>query len=214
MPKVREVQGAPELTVDELATAAGMTRRNVRSYQSRGLLPRGRRAGRQACYGLEHVARLRLIRSLRESGLSLKVIRDLLEQGTAEEELARLSRERLGTMWDKAARVPVTHSLRERYEHVDPDGLQAMLDLGVLVRVGDELHGSAAMLGVAGALFAHGVDLEAIGRVVVAAGRAAAESVPVVQAEAAGVGEEEPGMVIQLAACAFADVLARRLDLF
>ena len=210
----RPVDGTPELTVEQLARAAGMTTRNVRSYQSRGLLPPGQRMGRQVCYGHEHVARLRLVRALRESGLSLKVIHDLLEQGTAEEELARLSRERLSTMWSKAARLPLTPALVERYARLEPGGLQALVDAGALVEVEGEVQGSAAMLGLAGALYAHGVDLDVTGRVILQAAQAAGRSAPVLEAEATEVGEEHAGILVQLAACAYADVLARRLGLF
>lgn len=212
-------KGAPvartvDLTIEDLARAAGMTVRNARSYQSRGLLPPGLRRGREVRYGHEHVARLRLVRSLQESGLSLKVVHDLLEQGTAEEELARLARERLGTVWSKATRVPLAPALVERYRRLDPDGVQEMVDTGVLVEVDGELSGSAAMMGLVRALFSHGLELDAIGRVILAAARAAETAVPDVEAEAAGAGDEDGGALVQLAACAFADVLARRLDLF
>ena len=47
-----------DLTIDELARKIGMTVRNVRAHQSRGLLPPPTLRGRTGYYGKEHVARL------------------------------------------------------------------------------------------------------------------------------------------------------------
>jgi DNA-binding transcriptional MerR regulator len=66
------------LSVDDLATAAGLTVRTVRYYQAEGLLPAPERVGRTARYGPAHVERLELIASLQERGLRLSAIRDVL----------------------------------------------------------------------------------------------------------------------------------------
>lgn len=63
------------MTIDELATRAGTTVRNVRFYIAEGLLPRPDGAGRAASYGEEHVVRLRSILRMRETGLPLAQIR-------------------------------------------------------------------------------------------------------------------------------------------
>ena len=70
----------PELRVDELAAAAGVTVDVVRSYQSKGLLPRPRHAGRVALYGARHLERLRTIRELKERGHSLRAIASMLAE--------------------------------------------------------------------------------------------------------------------------------------
>ncbi len=57
-----------EYRVDDLAQAAGMTVRNVRAYQERGLLPAPLRRGRTSWYDDSHLARLRLIGRLLERG--------------------------------------------------------------------------------------------------------------------------------------------------
>ena len=57
---------ADELTIDELARRTGMTVRNVRAHQSRGLLPPPEVRGRTGFYGPEHVARIELIREQEE----------------------------------------------------------------------------------------------------------------------------------------------------
>ncbi len=67
------------MTVDEVARRAGTTSRNVRSYQTRGLLPPPTMRGRTGLYGRLHLARLKLISSLQKRGYSLAAIRDLLK---------------------------------------------------------------------------------------------------------------------------------------
>jgi DNA-binding transcriptional MerR regulator len=64
--------------IDELAQAAGMTVRNVRVYQDRGLLPPPRREGRVGLYSDAHLARLRLIGGLLERGYGFTHIGELI----------------------------------------------------------------------------------------------------------------------------------------
>src|SRR5688572_2406285 len=68
-----------ELTIDELAQRVGMTVRNVRAHQSRGLLPAPELRGRTGYYGAEHVARLEFIKDLQAEGFNLGAIRRILE---------------------------------------------------------------------------------------------------------------------------------------
>ncbi|MEX1178460.1 MAG: MerR family transcriptional regulator [Nitriliruptor sp.] len=68
-----------KLRIDELATAAGTTSRNVRAYQQRGLLPAPELEGRTGYYGEEHLHRLRLIDELQQRGFSLEAIRQTLD---------------------------------------------------------------------------------------------------------------------------------------
>src|SRR5690606_15314816 len=67
------------LRIDELATQAGTTSRNVRAYQQRGLLPPPELEGRTGFYGDEHLQRLRLIDELQQRGFSLEAIRQTLD---------------------------------------------------------------------------------------------------------------------------------------
>jgi DNA-binding transcriptional MerR regulator len=67
-----------QLTIDELARRTGLTVRNIRAHQSRGLLPPPDVRGRTGYYGPEHVARIELIRELRAEGFNLEAIRRLL----------------------------------------------------------------------------------------------------------------------------------------
>ena len=70
---------AAQMTIDELARRTGMTVRNIRAHQSRGLLPPPDVRGRTGYYGDEHVVRIELIRELQADGLNLEAIRRLLE---------------------------------------------------------------------------------------------------------------------------------------
>src|SRR3954468_8479288 len=76
-----------QLTIDELARRTGMTVRNLRAHQSRGLLPPPEVRGRTGYYGREHQG----------EGFNLEAIRRLLEgsQGSSNEVLrfARAARE-------------------------------------------------------------------------------------------------------------------------
>jgi DNA-binding transcriptional MerR regulator len=71
------------LTIDELAQRVGMTARNVRAYQSRGLIPPPALKGRTGYYNDEHVARLELIRDLQSEGFNLESIKRILERAPA-----------------------------------------------------------------------------------------------------------------------------------
>lgn len=72
-----------ELTIDELAHETGMTARNIRAHQSRGLLPPPEVRSRTGYYGDEHVTRIRLIQDMQGQGFNLKSIERLLEMGSA-----------------------------------------------------------------------------------------------------------------------------------
>lgn len=70
---------APSLTIDELAQRVGMTVRNVRAHQARGLLPPPEVRGRTGYYDEDHVARLELIQDMQADGFNLAAIRHALE---------------------------------------------------------------------------------------------------------------------------------------
>jgi DNA-binding transcriptional MerR regulator len=72
---------APEglMTIGELARRTGMTVRNIRAHQTRGLLPPPQVHGRTGYYGEEHIARIELTREMQAEGLNLEAIRRVLE---------------------------------------------------------------------------------------------------------------------------------------
>lgn len=69
------------MNLEELASAAGMTTRNVRAYQSRGLIARPARNGRFAQYAAEHLERLQQIERARRSGATLNQIERYVRAG-------------------------------------------------------------------------------------------------------------------------------------
>lgn len=69
-----------QLTIDELAQQTGMTVRNIRAHQSRGLLPAPDVQGRIGYYGDRHIARLELIQQLQAGGFNLTAIQRLVER--------------------------------------------------------------------------------------------------------------------------------------
>ena len=68
-----------EMTIRELAQRTGMTVRNIRAHQTRGLLPPPVVRGRTGYYNEEHVARIGLTREMQADGLNLEAIRRVVE---------------------------------------------------------------------------------------------------------------------------------------
>ena len=82
-----EVDGVEWRTIDELARLSGVTVRNIRAYQARGLLPPPQVRARTGYYGPGHEARLELIAELQGEGVKLDTIKKLLDTtgGTTEQ---------------------------------------------------------------------------------------------------------------------------------
>jgi DNA-binding transcriptional MerR regulator len=71
-----------ELSIGELADAAGLSRRAIRYYVQQRLLPLPTGRGRGRHYDQSHLARLRRIAELQAAGHSLDAIRRILDGGT------------------------------------------------------------------------------------------------------------------------------------
>jgi DNA-binding transcriptional MerR regulator len=65
--------------VDDLARVSGVTVRNIRAYQERGLLHPPRRDGRVAIFDDSHLSRLKIITSMLERGYTTAHITEMLE---------------------------------------------------------------------------------------------------------------------------------------
>jgi DNA-binding transcriptional MerR regulator len=72
-------EGVSDYTIDELARVTGVTVRNIRAHQSRGLLPPPEVRGRTGFYGPEHVARLRLVVEMQADGFNLSAIKRIFD---------------------------------------------------------------------------------------------------------------------------------------
>src|SRR5919109_4236173 len=82
---VTDVAESASLTIDELAQRVGMTVRNIRAHQSRGLIPPPEVRGRTGYYGPEHVARLELISEMQADGFNLAAVKRLLDDSAGSE---------------------------------------------------------------------------------------------------------------------------------
>ncbi len=68
-------------SIQALADRTGTTRRTIRYYVQRGLLPRPEGGGRGHYYTEEHLRRLAVIKKWRRQGVPLEKMRELLEAG-------------------------------------------------------------------------------------------------------------------------------------
>lgn len=125
------------VTLDELARLSGMTARNVRAHQERGLLPPPQVRGRVGYYAQDHLDRLRMIAELQAEGLSLAAVRRAMAgvpAGRAGQALA--VRRNLLDGWD--AEQPEVYGLEELRGWFGDD-LEKILDraeaMGLVVRL-------------------------------------------------------------------------------
>ncbi len=161
------MSAAPAMTIDELARASGVTSRNIRAYQTRGLLPPPRVEGRVGYYDDNHLARLRYIDSLQERGFSLAAIQCLLDAWDKGRNLTDVLgfEEALTAPWsdEKPERFSLDRLLQMFPEAVDDATLlPRAVELGLLVAVGEEFEApSPRLLRVGAELVAAGIPLAA-----------------------------------------------------
>ena len=130
-----------QMTIRQLAERTGMTVRNIRAHQTRGLLPPPVVRGRTGYYNEEHVARIELTREMQADGLNLEAIRRVFEtsDGEAVAEIFDFTR---------ALRMPFEDETPEIYERdelastwgakeVDPGLIRRAEELGALRELPD-----------------------------------------------------------------------------
>ena len=156
----------PGMTIDELAAAAATTTRNVRSYQTQGILPPPSLVGRTGYYDEGHLARLRLVDRLRGQGFSLAGIAELLRAWEERRSLAEvLGFERaLTEPWihEEPETVSLSELLQRFPDAADKPGLALRaLELGLIEADGEEFRiPSPTLLHAGEELVAVGVPLE------------------------------------------------------
>jgi DNA-binding transcriptional MerR regulator len=169
---------ANRLTIEQLAADTGMSVRNIRSHQARGLLAPPEVRSRVGYYGPEHVAQLRLIRDLQEQGFNLGGIKRLLEDthGTAGR-LLRV-RESLATREEGSETETMSaDELGRRFRIEDPrkgrELLERAVKLGVLIPLGGDQYEAPnpSMLAVADEAVKSGIPLSAALTVIAEIGR-------------------------------------------
>jgi DNA-binding transcriptional MerR regulator len=160
------VQSPNQLTIEQLAAESGMTVRNIRSHQARGLLAPPEVRLRVGYYGPAHVARLRLIRDLQEEGFNLNGIKRLLDNsdGTAER-LHRFRRALTSAPYDERPAAITTAELGRKFR-VGAGDAAAVLgraeQLGVLMSTGDGGYEvpSPSLLAVAEEVVSRGIPVD------------------------------------------------------
>ncbi len=131
--------GPDEYTIDQLARASGVTVRNIRAHQSRGLVPSPEVRGRTGFYNQEHVARLQLINEMQADGFNLNAIKRILNgmpPGSAGQVLG-LERA-LRTPWgEEEPEIMEASELVELVGGADDASAKKAIRLGILVPLGD-----------------------------------------------------------------------------
>ena len=152
------------LTVEQLAYETGMSVRNIRNHQSRGLLPPPEVRARTGYYGAEHVARLRLIQEMQAEGFKLSAISRLIgEHGADADRFVGLRQAVTAPIDGEAAEILTREELVERFGADDERLLAKAQKLGLLVALPDERYEapSPALLAAAEEVLKMGISLPA-----------------------------------------------------
>lgn len=157
------------LSLEELAELSGVPPRTIRFYQAEKLLQkpdRDRKDARLARYGPHHVERLRLVGELRDRGLKLPAIRNLLQEGDASTRVADwlgLDETLRGSFGPDAPRLMSKQELAQLLEPTPPGTQGHLEDAGLLGRQGDAwLVPGPALLDIAVRLIAEGVEVDLV----------------------------------------------------
>src|SRR3954454_952848 len=130
------------MTIDELARRTGMTVRNIRAHQSRGLLQPPEIEGRTGFYGPEHVARIELIAEMQADGFNLAAIKRLLaDSESSDREVLGFKRALMAPWEDEEPEFITADELFERLkldiENPNPKLLARAIKVGFLVDLGE-----------------------------------------------------------------------------
>src|SRR5215212_3672313 len=162
--RLRSMTGAAaEYTIDELARETGMTVRNIRAHQSRGLLPPPEVRARTGYYGPEHIERLRLITNMQAEGFNLAAIQRIVEasNGGGGRQILDFGREVLGA-FDEEPELTTGDELAGRFGgELDVKALEQAFKLGLLAPLGDDRYeiASPTLLRAGEELFRLGIPL-------------------------------------------------------
>jgi DNA-binding transcriptional MerR regulator len=152
------------LTVEQLAYETGMSVRNIRNHQSRGLLPPPEVRARVGYYGPEHVARLRLIQEMQAEGFKLSAISRLIGQhGADADRFVGLRQAITAPFATEAPEVYTRAELVEKFGTDDDRLIEKARKLGLLVDLGEDRYEapSPALVRAAEEVMAMGIELPA-----------------------------------------------------
>jgi len=129
-----------KMTIGELARRTGMTIRNIRAHQTRGLLPPPEVHGRTGYYNQDHVARVELTREMQAEGLNLEAIRRVLESSEgSSREIVDFARAVRAPFEDETPEIFDEKELADAWgvERFDPKLLRRTEKLGILRQLPD-----------------------------------------------------------------------------
>lgn len=152
------------LTVEQLAYETGMSVRNIRNHQSRGLLPPPEVRARVGYYGPAHVARLRLIQEMQAEGFKLSAISRLIgEHGEDADRFVGLRQAVTAPFATEAPEVYDRAELIEIFGADDDRLIDKAKKLGLLVDLGEERYEapSPALIRAAEEVLGMGIELPA-----------------------------------------------------
>jgi DNA-binding transcriptional MerR regulator len=155
---------APEMTIEQLAAEVGMSVRNIRNHQSRGLLPAPEVRARVGYYNAEHAARLRLIHDLQADGFNLKAIERLLSaSGGSAVRLVGLRNALAAPFESETPEVVTAQELSDRFGDLDAKDAERVRRLKLVIPLGDGRFevSSPALLKAAEEVVSLGIPLEA-----------------------------------------------------
>jgi DNA-binding transcriptional MerR regulator len=128
---------AVDMTIDELARRVDMTARNIREWQTNGLLPPPQRRGRIGVYSNDHISHIDRIKSLRAQGFPLDIIRRILDQsGESAPEVRRLASEVLSPANRTGSMEMKRVDLAEQF---GAEAERYLADCGLIDVINDEL---------------------------------------------------------------------------
>jgi DNA-binding transcriptional MerR regulator len=129
-----------KLTIGELARRTGMTVRNIRAHQTRGLLPPPEVHGRTGYYSEEHIARIEVTREMQAEGLNLEAIRRVFEStGGSSAEIIDFARAVRAPFEDETPEIFDAAELAELWgaRKLDPKLVRRGEKLGILRELPD-----------------------------------------------------------------------------
>jgi DNA-binding transcriptional MerR regulator len=132
-----ETTSGDGLTIEQLAAEVGMSVRNIRNHQSRGLLPAPEVRARVGYYDADHVARLRLILDLQADGFNLAAIERLMSSsGGASGRLLGLRNAMTTPFATESPEVVTAEELAKRFGDVDAKTVERIRKLKLLIPLG------------------------------------------------------------------------------
>jgi DNA-binding transcriptional MerR regulator len=156
--------GETRLTIDQVAQRTGMTVRNIRAHQSRGLLPPPAVKARTGYYGDEHLARIKLIQEMQAEGFNLKAIERLIEGSSgAVDEALGFKRAALTPFGDEEPEYISQKELQERFQGPFEEKVaKKAIKLGLIKPFGEDSWEvpSPTLLRAGEELVRHGVPIE------------------------------------------------------